>query len=106
MSDRVKGNKDHTQQFIFHHGLIKLIVNTVLQKKGRTQKHFVFWPNIHTQQEGQPKKRQMNKHHCIVKRLKREIADDLVKCSVQEEGLVQKFVESVYEEVKGALNEN
>ena len=33
MSDRVKGHKDHTQQSIFHHGLIKLIVDIVLQKK-------------------------------------------------------------------------
>ena len=30
MLDRVKGHKDHTQQSIFRHGLIKLIVNTVL----------------------------------------------------------------------------
>ena len=57
MSDRVKGHKDHTQQSIFHHVLIKLIVDTVLQKKGRTWEHFVFWSGIHTQQEGQPKKR-------------------------------------------------
>ena len=61
MSDIVKGHKDHTQQSIFHHGLIKLIVNTVLQKKSRTWEHFVFCSGIQTQQEVQPKKRQMNK---------------------------------------------
>ena len=49
MSDRVKGHKDHTQKSIFHHGLIKLIVNVVIQKKGRTWEHFVFWSGIHTQ---------------------------------------------------------
>ena len=49
MLDRVKGHKDHTQQSIFHHGIIKLIVNTVLQKNGRTREHFVFWSGIHTQ---------------------------------------------------------
>ena len=61
MSDRVKGHKDHTQQSMFHHGLVKFIVDTILQKKGRTWEHFVFWSGIHTQQEGQTKKRQMNK---------------------------------------------
>ena len=84
MSDRVKRHKDHTQQSIFHHGLIKLIVNTVLQKKGRTWEHFMFWSGIHTHQEGQPKKRQMNKQHCLVKRLKREIVEELAKDSIQE----------------------
>ena len=106
MLDRVKGHKKHTQQSIFHHGLIKLMVNTVLQKKDRTWEHFVFCSGIHTQQEGQPKKRHMNKQHFLVKMLKREIVDELVKDSIREEGSVQKFEESVYEEVKGALNEN
>ena len=90
MSDRVKGHKDHRQQSIFHHGLIKLIVNTVLLKKGRTWEHFVFWSGIHIQQEGQPKKRQIRKQHCLVKRLKREIVDELVKDSIQEEGPLKK----------------
>ena len=66
----------------------------------------MFWSSIHTQQEGQPKKREMNKQHCLVKRLKREIAEELVKDSIQEEGSVNKFEDSVYEERKGALNEN
>ena len=48
----------------------------------------------------------MNKQHCLVKRLKREIVDELVKYSIQEEGSVHKFEESIYEEIKGALNEN
>ena len=106
MSDRVKGHKDHTQQSIFHHGLIKLIVNTVLQKKSRTWEHFLFWLGIQTQQENQRKKRQMNKHHCLVKRLKREIIDEMVKDNIQEECLVPKFEEFVGEEIRGVLNEN
>ena len=56
ISDRVKGHKDHTQQSIFHHGLIKLIVSKVLQKKGRTWEHFLFWSGIQTQQENHPRK--------------------------------------------------
>ena len=106
MSDRVKGHKYHTQQSIFHHGLIKLIVNIVLQKKGRTWEHFVFWSGIHTQQEGQPKKRKMNKQHCLAKRLKREIVEELVKDSIQEEGSTQKFKDPVYEESRRTINEN
>ena len=85
MSDRVKVHKDHTQQSIFHHGLIKLIVSTVLQKKGRTCKHFLFWLGIQTQQENQPRKRQMNKHYSLVKRLKKEVINESVEENVQEE---------------------
>ena len=106
MSDRVKGHKYHIQQYIFHHGLKKLIINTVIQKKGRTWEHFVFWLGIHTQQEGQPKKMQINKQHCLVKRLKREIVEELVKDNIQEEVSVQKFEDSVYEERREELNEN
>ena len=106
MSDRVKGHKYHTQQSIFHHGLIKLIVDTVLQKKGRTWEHFVFWLGIQTQQEGQPKKRQMNKQQCLAKRLKREIIEEVVKDSIQEEDSIQKFKDSMYEESRGTINEN
>ena len=55
----------------------------------------MFWLGIHTQQEGQPKKRQMNKQHYLVKRLKREIVEELVKDSIQEEVSVQKFEDSM-----------
>ena len=106
MSDSVKGHKDHTQQSIFDHGLIKLIVNTVLTEKGRTSEHFLFWSSIHNQQEDQPKKRQMNKQHFLVKRLKTEIVDEMVKDSIQEEGSIHKFEESVYEDIRGEFNEN
>ena len=84
MLNRIKGHTDHTHQSIFHHGLTKLIVCTVLQKKSRTWDHFLFWSGFHNEKEDQPKKREMNKHHILVKRLKREIIDELVKDSVQE----------------------
>ena len=48
----------------------------------------------------------MNKQHFLVKRLKREIVEELLKDSIQEEDYVQKFEDSVYEESRGALNEN
>ena len=41
-----------------------------------------------------------------MKRLKREIIDDMVKDNIQEECPVLKFEESVDEEIRGALNEN
>ena len=36
ISNRVKGHIDHSSQSIFHHGLIKLIISTVLQAEGKT----------------------------------------------------------------------
>ena len=36
MSCRVREHQDHTKQSVFHHGLIKLIISTVLQKREKT----------------------------------------------------------------------
>ena len=36
MSSKVKGHQDHTSPSIFHHGLIKLIISTALQREGKT----------------------------------------------------------------------
>ena len=79
MSNKVKIHKDHTQKSNFHHGIIKLIVSTVLQKKGRTWEHFFVLSGIQTQQENQPRKRQMNKHYILVKILKKEVIAELVE---------------------------
>ena len=32
MPSRVKEHQDHTKQLVFHHGLIKLVISTILQK--------------------------------------------------------------------------
>ena len=40
MSSRIREHQDHTKQSIFHHGLIKLIISTVLQKKGKYWDYF------------------------------------------------------------------
>ena len=106
MSNRIKKHRDHTHQSIFYHGLIKLIVCTVLQKKSRTWDHFLFWSGFHNEQEDQPKKRQMNKQYILVKRLKKEIIDELSKDNVQEECFTQKFKEPVCEEVKEVFDVN
>ena len=33
----------HPDHSVFHHGLIKLLINFELGKTGRSWKHFVFW---------------------------------------------------------------
>ena len=33
MSSKVKEHQDHTKQSVFHHGLIKIVISTVLQKR-------------------------------------------------------------------------
>ena len=43
MSCRIKEHQNHTKQSIFHHGLIKLIINTVFQSRGKTWEYFLLW---------------------------------------------------------------
>ena len=73
MSSRVRGHEDHTKQSIFHHGLIKLIIIAVLQRKGKTWDYFLFWSGFQSEKEDQSKKRQTNKSHSLVKKLKKEV---------------------------------
>ena len=53
MSSRVREHQDHTKQSIFHHGLIKLIISTVIQKKGKTWDYFLFWSGFQSKKEEQ-----------------------------------------------------
>ena len=53
MSSRVREHHDHTKESIFHHGLIKLIISTVLQKKGKTWDKFLFWSGFQSKKEDQ-----------------------------------------------------
>ena len=69
MSSRVKQHEDHTSQSIFHHGLIKLIISTVLQHEGKTWDFFLFWSGFHVKQEEQQPKRQTNKGKVMMKKL-------------------------------------
>ena len=69
MSSRIKQHEDHTSQSIFHHGLIKLIITTVLQHEGRTWDFFLFWSDVHPQQEDQQPKRQTDKGKVMMKKL-------------------------------------
>ena len=106
MSNKIKGHIDHTHQSIFHHGLIKLIICTVLQGNNRSWGHFLFWSCFSNEQEDQVKKIPMNKQFGFVKRFKKELVDDMVQASVQENSLGQGFKELVDEDEREALDDN
>ena len=53
MSSRVREHQDHTKQSIFHHGLIKFIISTVLQKKGKNWDYFLFQSGFQSEKEDQ-----------------------------------------------------
>ena len=57
MSSRVRGCEDHTKQSIFNHGLTKLIISFVTQRKGKTWDYFLFWSGFQSEKEDQSKKR-------------------------------------------------
>ena len=73
MSSRVKGHQDHTSQSIFHHGLIKLIISTALQKEGKTWNYFLFWTSFQIKQEEQQTKKQVDKGKTLVRKLGQKI---------------------------------
>ena len=95
MSSRVRGHEDHTKQSIFHHGLIKLIVSTMLQKKGKTWDYFLFQSGFQREKEDQSNRRQMNKSHSLVKKLKKEVISEAVEETTQVESSVQKLKEPI-----------
>ena len=90
MSSRVKEHQDHTQQSIFHHGLIKLIISTVLQKKEKIWDYFLFCSRFPSEKEDQSKKRQLNKGHNLVKKLKKRIIVEIEEDSVPGMFLTQR----------------
>ena len=107
MSNRIKVHRDHTHQSVFHHGLIKLIVCIVLQKKSRTWHRFLFWSGFHNEQEEKAKKNMKNKQHSFVKRIKKELSDrELVQDKVQENYSTWELEESMCEEVIKVVNGN
>ena len=73
MSSRVKDHQDHTSQSIFHHGLIKLIISTVLQKEGKTWDFFLFWSGFQVKQEDQQIKKQADKGKVLVRKLGKKV---------------------------------
>ena len=65
----------------------------MLQKKGKTWLYFLFWSGFQSEKEDQYKKRQMNKLHNLVKRLKKEVIVESVEENAQEESTSQKLKE-------------
>ena len=72
MSNRVKEHQDHTKQSVFHHGLIKLIISTILQKREKTWEYFLFWSGFKTE-EDRSQKRQLDKGQILIKKLKKKV---------------------------------
>ena len=68
--------------------------------------HFLFWSSFSNEQEDQVKKILMNKQFGFVKRFKKELVDDLVQASVQENIPGQAFKELVDEVEREALDDN
>ena len=73
MSCRVREHQDHTKQFVFQHGLIKLIISTILQKREKTWKHFIFRSGFKTDKEEQSQRRQVYKGQTLIKNLRKRI---------------------------------
>ena len=105
MSSRVKDHQNHTQQSIFHHGLIKLIIITVLQKKGKTWDYFLFWSRFQSEKEDQSKKRHVNKAQNLFKKLKKEVIVEAEEDSVQERSMIQR-VEKPKSEQQNKVDED
>ena len=89
MSSRVKEHQDHTKQSVFHHELIKLVISTVLQKKEKTLEYFLFWSGFQTEKEDQAQKRQLNKGHSLVKKLKKKVIVNIEEDNVLEKSMTQ-----------------
>ena len=83
MSSRVKEHQDHTKQSIFHHGLIKLIISTELQKRRKTWDYFLFWSRFQSEKEDQSKRTQVNKSQNLVKKFKKEVIVEAEEYNVQ-----------------------
>ena len=85
MSSRVKKHEDHTSQSIFHHALIKLIINTVLQHEGKTWDFFIFWSGFQTKEEDQKPKRKADKGKVLMRKLgKKSNPEDKPEVEVEE----------------------
>ena len=105
MSNRIRGHLDHTHRSVFHHGLIKLIICTVLQKKNRSWDRFLFSSGFTNEQGDQLKKSLIDKKFGFVKRFKKYMVEDLVQDNTRENSSCQGFKESVDEDGRKALDD-
>ena len=73
MSIRVKEHQYHTKQSVFHHGIIKIVISTVLKQRQKTWEYFLYWSGFQIEKEEQSQKRQLNKGQNLVKKLKSKV---------------------------------
>ena len=64
---RVKNHLDYTSHGVFHHGLIKLLIDKELEKRACSWSHFLFWSSFSTGEKQQGEKQEnmklgSNKH--------------------------------------------
>ena len=85
MSCRIKEHQNHTRQSIFHHGLIKLIINSVLQREEKTWEYFLFWSGFQNSQEGQSNRKQADKGQTLIRKLRHKIKVENEDCVKLEE---------------------
>ena len=103
MLKRVKGHSDHTNQFLFHHGLIKLIICTILHKENRSWDHFLFWSGFGIKQGDHVNKSLLNKQYGFVNKFKRKVFEDLVQDNPQKASPCQRFGDPSNEDQEKAL---
>ena len=85
MSSRIKQHQADTIQSIFHHGLIKLIINSVLQKEGKTWEYFLFWLAFQNRQEGQSTRKPVDKGQTLIRKLRQKLKVEGEECVKLEE---------------------
>ena len=90
MLNRIKGHFDHTNQSVFHHGLIKLIICIVMKKKNRSWDHFLFWSRFTNEHGDHVNKSLTNKQFGFVKIFKKDVIEDLVQDNLQEDSSCQR----------------
>ena len=105
MSSRIKEHQDHTRQSIFHHGLIKLIINSVLQKEGKTWEYFLFWSGFQNSQEGQSNRKQDDNGHTLIRKLRQEVKVEDEEC-VKSEKVAEPAKEDCESKQHPVDNEN
>ena len=65
----------------------------MLQKKGKTWDYFLFWSGFQSEKEDQSKRRQVNKSHGLVKKLKKEVITEVEEQTTQLKSSTQKVEE-------------
>ena len=72
MVTRVNNHPNHTSHYVFHHGLIKLLVITKLKKMDKSSQHFLFWFGFDPKSQMHTDDKEIEKKHKDSKRQKRK----------------------------------